>query len=213
MAAILLAASAANPVDRVVSRLEQRYNSVQTLSASFVENFTIQGHPRPSEAGRLSLRKQGKMRWEYSNPPGKLFISDGKNVILYTAGDNRVEKIPLKSTEDMRAPLAFLLGRLDVKKEFRDLRIQGGNGGIWLDGSAKNDRVPYARIAMLIAGDGSVRQLKIYQRDESEMDFAFADEKLNPALPDKLFRFDIPPGAEVVKSMDFDSAAKGAGEQ
>ena len=28
-------------------------------------------------------------------------------IYLYTAWDNRVEKIPLKDTEDMRAPLRF----------------------------------------------------------------------------------------------------------
>jgi outer membrane lipoprotein carrier protein len=192
-------------LDGVVSRLEHRYNPAHTLSVSFVEQYAMQGHPRPLESGRLSLRKQGKMRWDYSDPAGKLFISDGKTVFLYTAGDNRVEKIPLKSTEDMRAPLAFLLGHLDMKKEFRDLRVRNGDGGVWLEGSAAGDQVPYARVAMLIAPDGRVRQLKVYERDESEMDFVFTDERLNPALPDKMFRFEIPPGAEVVNSMDFGS--------
>jgi outer membrane lipoprotein carrier protein len=192
-------------VDSIVANVEHRYNPMKTLSVSFVERYATQGRARPAESGRLSLRKQGKMRWDYSEPAGKLFISDGKTVILYTAGDNRVEKIPLKSTEDMRAPLAFLLGHLDVKKEFRDLHVWDGDGGVWLEGLAKNDRVPYARIAMLIAADGSVRQLKVFERDESEMDFAFTDERLNPALPDKMFRFEIPPGAEVVNSMDFGS--------
>jgi outer membrane lipoprotein carrier protein len=182
--------------------VEHRYNAMQTLSVKFVERYSVQGHPRPEEAGQLSLRKQGKMRWEYTEPAGKLFISDGRNVFLYTAGDNKVEKIPLKSTEDMRAPLAFLLGHLDVKKDFQDLRAREGDGGVWLEGSAKSDRAPYARMAMLTEPDGSVRQLKIYQRDESEMDFQFTDERLNPALPDKLFHFQIPAGAEVVNSID-----------
>jgi outer membrane lipoprotein carrier protein len=51
------------------------------------------------------------MRWDYLRPAGKLFISDGKTVYLYSASENRVEKMPLKDTEDMRAPLAFLLGQ------------------------------------------------------------------------------------------------------
>ena len=204
IAGFLLAASA-GPVDSVVTRLEHRYNSAQSLSASFVEQYRFQGRARPTESGRVSLRKQGKMRWDYTEPAGKLFISDGKTVFLYTSGDNRVEKIPLKSTEDMRAPLAFLLGHLDVKKDFRDLRVRDGNGGEWLEGAAKSDRVPYGRMAMLIGPDGAVRQLKVYERDESEMEFAFTDEKLNSVLPDKMFHFEIPPGAEVVTSMEFGS--------
>ena len=99
------------------------------------------------------------MRWDYSQPAGKLFVSDGKTCILYTAGDNRVEKIPLKDTEDMRAPLAFLLGHLDMKKEFRDFEIW--QDARWRAGwrrSAKNDRVPYAEIEMLVGRDGEIRQ-------------------------------------------------------
>ena len=68
------------------------------------------------------LRKPGKMRWDYSQPAGKLFVSDGKFLWLYTPAENRVEKMKLKESEDMRAPLAFLLGKLDFDKEFQNIQ-------------------------------------------------------------------------------------------
>ncbi len=190
-------------VDKLINRVQERYNGARTLSVAFAENYSIQGHRRPPESGTLSLRKQGKMRWDYTQPEGKLFISDGKNVYLYTARDNRVEKVPLKDTEDMRAPLAFLLGRLDMKKEFRDFQVHDGEGGAWLDASAKNDRTPYEKIEMLIAPDASIRELKVVGRDGSLLAFSFNSEKVNPPLSDALFHFAIPPGAEVVDSVDF----------
>jgi len=143
------------------------------------------------------------MRWDYTRPAGKLFISDGKNVFLYTARDNRVEKVPLKDTEDMRAPLAFLLGRLDMKKEFREFQVRAGDGGTWLEASAKNDRVPYEKIQMLIAPDGEVRELKVLGRDQSELAYAFSNEQLNPPLDEAVFHFQIPAGAEVVDAVEF----------
>jgi outer membrane lipoprotein carrier protein len=164
----------------------------------------MEDHQRPPEEGKLTLRKQGKMRWDYSKPAGKLFVADGKTVYLYSARDNKVEKVPLKDTEDMRAPLAFLLGRLDLKKEFRNFAMRPGEaGGTWLAGSAKNDRAPYEQIEMLIAPDGSVRHLKVVGRDESAIDFDFKEERLNPPAPDALFRFTIPPGAEVVDAIEY----------
>lgn len=192
--------------DALIKRVQQRYNAARTLSVDFTETYNMQGHQRQPEAGTLTLRKQGKMRWDYSQPAGKLFVSDGKSVYLYTATDNRVEKVPLKDTEDMRAPLAFLLGRLDMKKEFRDFKTRPGDGGIWLEASAKSDQLPYAKVDMLIAPDGSIHQLSVVGRDESELNFRFKEERLNPPVADERFHFVIPAGAEVVNSMEFGEA-------
>lgn len=194
--------------DELIKKVQARYNGAHTLAVDFVENYSILGHVRRPESGTLTLRKQGKMRWDYTQPQGKLFISDGKNLFLYTSMDNRVEKVPLKDTEDMRAPLAFLLGRLDMKKEFRSFSVRPGDGGTWLGASAKNDRVPYSSIEMLIAADGSVRQLKVAGRDESLLAYSFANEKLNPPLSDQAFHFRIPRGAEVVDAVEFGSEGK-----
>jgi len=194
--------------DELIKQVQGRYNGARTLVVDFVESYSMQGHFRPPEAGTLTLRKQGKMRWDYSRPEGKLFVSDGKTVFLYTAKDNRVEKVPLKDTEDMRAPLAFLLGRLDMKKEFRDFRVRPGEGGEWLEAGAKNDRVPYDRVEMLITPEGTVRQLKVMGRDESLLAFNFDHEKLNPRVSDEMFHFTIPPGAEVVDSLEFGTEGK-----
>ncbi len=203
-----IALQADSSADALIKKVQDRYNNVRTLSVDFVENYSILGHARPPEAGTLTLRKRGKMRWDYTRPEGKLFISDGKDVYLYTAMDNRVEKVPLKDTEDMRAPLAFLLGRLDMKKEFRDFTVHSGTGGEWLDALAKNDRVPYASIDMLIAPDGSVRQLKVVGRDQSVLSYLFTNEKLNPPVSEQAFHFTIPAGAQVVDSLDFGSQGK-----
>ncbi len=204
--AIGASALAATPTaDQLITHVQNRYNGPKTLSVHFVESYSIEGHRRPPETGNLILRKQGKMRWEYTHPAGKLFISDGKNVFLYTAEDNRVEKVPLKDTEDMRAPLAFLLGHLDMKKEFGAFQVRAGDGGAWLEASAKSDRLPYENVEMLIAPDGSIIDLKVLGRDQSVLEYAFTDERLNPPVNNALFHFQTPPGAEVVNAVDFAS--------
>ena len=38
--------------------------------------------------------------------------------------------MPLKESDDMRAPLAFLLGKLDFNKEFRDFQMQADGDGL-----------------------------------------------------------------------------------
>jgi outer membrane lipoprotein carrier protein len=189
--------------DQLINKVQSRYNGAHTLAVHFVENYSILGHPRPAESGTLQLQKQGKMRWEYTRPQGKLFVSDGKQVYLYTAGDNRVEKVPLRDTEDMRAPLAFLLGHLEMKKEFRAFDTHEGQGGTWLEATAKNDRLPYEKVQMLITPNGSIEKLNVVGRDQSLLSYAFTDEKINPKLDDSLFHFQIPAGAQVVNAVDY----------
>ena len=189
-------------IQALIRGVEHRYNAARTLSVSFTETYRIAGRERAPESGRLVLRKPGRMRWTYTRPEGKLFVSDGKEVYLYTSQDNRVEKSTLKASDDLRAPMAFLLGKLNLKKEFQDFESHGGTVGTWLVGKAANDRLPYESVAMLIAPDYSIRELKITGRDESTLNFSFSDETVNPKVNDELFAFAIPAGAEVVNAVN-----------
>ena len=97
-------------VAQTLKGIETRYNGAKTLSLSFSETYASRGRRR-SEKGDLFLRKPGRMRWQYTAPAGKLFVSDGKFVFSYLPEENVAEKMKLKETDDMRAPLAFLLGK------------------------------------------------------------------------------------------------------
>jgi hypothetical protein len=123
------AAAADAPKYPILKTLESRYNRAQSLQVQFSETYSGAGRASKTEAGTLFLRKPGRMRWEYSSPAGKLFVSDGKVVYLYLPGSGRVEKMNLKQTEDMRAPLAFLLGKLNFEKEFQNIEAVPVAGG------------------------------------------------------------------------------------
>lgn len=182
----------------VLKGVESRYNRAKTLQVYFHERYTGQGRPRQSESGLLTLRKPGRMRWDYSAPEGKLFVSDGKEVFLFNPGLNRVERMALKESEDMRAPLAFLLGKLDFSKEFRDFQMKPEGVNNLISASGNSDKLPYDRVEMLIAPSFEIRRLVIHGQDRSVLVFEFDREKLNPSVDDSRFRFQIPPGAQVV---------------
>ena len=93
---VWLAAGVALPADIPLSRtlkaVEDHYNRAQTLQIAFSESYKAQGRTRKPETGTLFLRKTGRMRWQYSSPAGKLFLSDGKFMYLITPDSNRVQK-------------------------------------------------------------------------------------------------------------------------
>ena len=79
-------------------------------------------------------------------PKGKLFVSDGKNLWLYTPDDNRAEKMKIKESDDMRAPLAFLLGKLNFPKEFRNFKAKPEGSTPGSPPSPKSDNLPYTAV-------------------------------------------------------------------
>lgn len=152
------------------------------------------------EGGELSLRKPGRMRWDYASPAGKLFISDGKHVYLYSPAANRVDKMKLKETDDMRAPLAFLLGKLDFSRDFKNFEAKREGDDLVVKALPKSGKLPYTQVTFTVSPNCEIRRLVVLGQDQSVLEFQFAGEILNPALSDQLFRFTPPKGAEVVES-------------
>jgi outer membrane lipoprotein carrier protein len=178
--------------------VELRYNRAKTLQVQFNETYSVSGRARKSESGSLTLRKPGRMRWDYAVPAGKLFLSDGHDIYVYTPDTNRVEKVKLKESEDMKAPLAFLLGKLDFSREFRDFDVKQEGANFRLTAKAKNDKLPYEKIEMLVTPEYQIQRLVVNGQDQSILTFLFDQEKLNPQVNDAQFRFKMPAGATLV---------------
>ena len=88
----------------LLKTVEQRYNRADSLQVLFHEEYTRPATLQRSESGVLDLRKPGRMRWEYSDPKGKLVVCDGKNLWMYTPSENRVEKRPLQGDRRHAGP-------------------------------------------------------------------------------------------------------------
>src|SRR5262245_8378287 len=155
-------AFAADPkLDALLKNVENRYNKAKTLQVLFKEEYTPQGKPRRMESGLLLLRKPGKMRMDYAQPKGKQFVSDGKSAGIYTPDESRVEKMKLQENEDMRAPLAFLLGKLKFDKEFRNIAAKAEGDDTRIAAEPKIENLPYTNVEFLVASDSRIREVKV----------------------------------------------------
>jgi len=189
---------AAGSVTDLLKAVERRYNRAKTVQVLFQQTYTVQGGRQIREGGELFLRKPGRMLWRYSRPEGKLFVSDSKFVYLYTPSANRVEKMGLKETEDMRAPLAFLLGKLDFWRDFRKFTSREEGQDTRIVAEPKSNQLPYTQVEFVVTPRNEIRYLRVTGQDHSIMEFTFSSEKINPPLAEDLFQFQPPPGAELV---------------
>ena len=186
-------------LDSLLKGVESRYNRAKTLQVLFHESYTPQGKPRRSESGTLMLRKPGRMRWDYDQPKGKLFVSDGKSLWLYTPSENRAERMKVQESEDMRAPLAFLLGKLNFQKEFRNLEGRPEGTGSRIKAEPKTDNLPYSAVEFVVGADSRIKEVKVTGYDHSILEFSFDHEEVDPVLDASLFHFQVLKGAEVVE--------------
>jgi outer membrane lipoprotein carrier protein len=187
-------------LETLLKGVEARYNKAKTLQVLFHEDYTPPGRPKRTENGTLVLRKPGKMRWDYEQPKGKLFISDGKFLWLYTPDDNRAEKMKLKESDDMRVPLAFLLGKLDFQKEFRNLQAKADGPDMRITGDSKSDNLPYSSVEFVVTPEQRIRLVKVTGYDHSVLEFRLDQEKVDLPVDAKLFQFQVPKGAQLVET-------------
>src|SRR5260370_40053027 len=90
------------------------------MQTDFTEIYRGDGAER-TESGTLWLKKPRKMRWEYRSPREKLFVSDGKVVWFYLPAEKQLRKTEFRKLDDLRSPIAFLLGKTKLENELHGL--------------------------------------------------------------------------------------------
>jgi len=193
----------AQGVHPLAQAVDKHYNHLRSLQADFTEIYRGAGTDR-EESGSLWLKKPRKMRWEYRSPKEKLFISDGKVVWFYLPADRQLRKTELKKLEDLRSPLAFLLGKSQLENELRGLSKVVDQHPLNPDNTllrgvpvAMADQV--SEVQLEITPSGQIVRMVMTGVDGATTEFRFANLKENPELGDDRFHFVPPPGVETVE--------------
>src|SRR3954466_13593710 len=188
-------------VDRIAEQTDAHYNNLKSLRAHFTETYRGAGITR-SESGTLWLRRPGKMRWEYTAPREKLFVSDGKTAYFYVPGERQARKAPIRDLDDLRSPLRYLLGKTKLKKEFENLTVRAADqpGTVLVRGvpTGMADRV--TEMTLEVNSRGQIRRILIEEADGSQTEFVFSAVEENVPVEDARFRFQPPPGVELIES-------------
>ncbi len=185
-------------VHALAQRVDQHYNKLRSLKAAFTESYVGLGMRR-QESGTLLLLKPGRMRWDYSSPPGKLFLLDGKFAWFYAQGDSQVQRIQAKQLDDLRSPLRFLLGHTELEKELTHITLKSApNGEFTMTGQPKGQEKRIPRLALTVSGTGSISAIEIEEIDGAITSFTFTGEIPNAPAPTSVFHFTPPPGIPVI---------------
>lgn len=190
--------------DELAKAIQKKYDTVSAFETDFVH--TYRGgvlKTQLTERGRLLVKKPGRMRWEYTAPEKKLFVSDGVKVYFYIPDDKRV--IVSNAPRDDRAasPALFLAGKGNLVRDFTPSIVDPPAGSA--PGSRALKLVPktaqpdYDWLTMVVDPDTlSLRGLSYGDPQGGVSVFSFEHLKENPGMSDKEFDFRPPRGVDVV---------------
>ncbi len=186
-----------------VRAFESSYRSVRSLRADFTQTYEMGGRTR-SESGTVTFARGGLMRWDYGQPQQKLFLSDGKHLLLYVPEEKQLTRSPVKSSEDIRVPFRLLLSRLNLRRvfakiEFADAALQHDPDDRVLRAFPKKGfEEDYQQVLMELTPGFDIRRLVVIYPDGTSMKFSFDRIVRNTQVSHTLFRFTPPPGTEVI---------------
>jgi outer membrane lipoprotein carrier protein len=193
----------ASPLDSVITGLEARYNHMESLRAVFVQRYSAgeQAAVR-EESGVVYLRQPGQMRWDYSKPEVKQFFCSGKEAYFYAPADHQATRFSVKDSTDVRVPLRFLLGKLNLRRIFAKIEMATDLAPVDPGDSVlklwPKKGETFRDVYLEIDAQSRIRRLVIDDGDGSRSDFVLSAEEPNPRLDSNLFRFVAPPGVTIV---------------
>ena len=187
--------------EELAGRIQSRYDGIVDFEAEFVQ--TYQGgllRTKSTEQGTVAIKRPGRMRWVYTKPERKEFVSNGTKIYSYLPADKQVIVAPVPS--DQTTPALFLTGRGHLVRDFTATFAElpdapGGLIGLRLVPKKEDPEIE----SLILGVDGTslqIRQLAATDRQGGRSTFLFNNVKENRRLSDKLFEFQIPRGVDVI---------------
>jgi len=208
--AVVSAAAAPPTASELAATLQRKYDGVKDFSADFVHAY--EGgvlRKQITERGKLQVKKPGKMRWEYTAPEEKLFVSDGVKMYSYIKQDKQVIVSDIPAADQATTPTLFLAGKGSLTRDFTPSLVDApagsppGSQGLKL--VPKTRQREYDWLTLVVDPVSlAIRGLVTVDAQGGTSRFSFMNLKENVGMADKAFEFKMPRGVEVVHASSND---------
>ena len=200
---------------QVAALVQSFYDQSTSFQAEFRQQQYTKVYDRTESArGRVVFEKPGKMRWDYAEPNGQVFVSDGAQLLVYQPPEEgeRHGQLIERSMNEHQLPQAFSFltgtGRLDRDFRFRllDARREGFRGGYVLELRPREPTPQYDRVLFFVRlmerggrRAGVIHRVLIIDSAGNRNRFDFSSMRFPGDVPDARFRYRPPAGTRRVR--------------
>jgi outer membrane lipoprotein carrier protein len=190
------------PAPEALARsLQLRYQGIKDFSADFVHSY--RGgvlKTQAQERGKVTVKKPSRMRWTYTTPEKKEFVSDGVKIYSHIPQDKQVIVSNVPADNQATTPALFLAGKGDIVRDFSASYAQPTiPGTLALKLTPRRNEPDYEYLVVAVdPGTLQIRALTTRDHEGGESTIAFTNLKENQGISDKAFEFRIPKGVDVI---------------
>lgn len=179
--------------DSVWPRLRSRYLSLKTLSGDFSETILADGGSTVMRfSGRFSIRMPGSYRLEVTSPEKQLIVCADSFLWFHFPAEKRAVRQPASGSIPL---LAFMIPVLDSSAAVTATQDSSGK---WILAVATEDPTGLADLKLeLDAGANRIIGFSFSDDWGSRYRFSLLNQRWNPSIPARTFRFTPPPGTQV----------------
>jgi outer membrane lipoprotein carrier protein len=181
--------------------VQQKYDRVKDFTADFSQ--TYEGgvlKKKTTERGTVQIKKPGRMRWEYTTPDKKTFVSDGRKIYSWVPADKQVIVSSVPPDDEATTAVLFLAGKGNLTRDFNVSYAEGAAADTWalrLDPKQKQRDYDW----LIVGVDPKtlqIRSLTAADQQGGRSTFEFSNYRENTGIADSVFTFKIPRGADVI---------------
>ncbi len=193
-------------VQELIGVLKRTYTGVKSLEAAFtqVQRSPVAGEVRAK--GKVQVKQPRMARWETLGEQGSLFITDGKQMTVYTPAAKQALVYPdLGVAGGGNIDVLGLLSDISKLDQHFDVKlVEGGAPGdkkSFLVEAVPRAAGTYKKVVLVFSRKKyDLERVAFVDQMGGETELTFTNVRLNPPLDDARFQFSPPPGTQVIQN-------------
>jgi len=188
---LLLLGSAAH-AEPQTDALRNFFTGLKTLQADFAQQVVdTDGELQQSSQGHMWIMRPGRFRWDYEQPYRQQIVADGTRLWSY---DEDLEQVTVQAAGEVltATPAMLLSGEQPLEQVFT---LEADADSVRLLPKSDDSNITALNLYL---EDGMLREIRAQDSFGNTTTFRFSNLERNLPLPEDLFVFVPPAGADVV---------------
>ena len=197
-AACCALAAPARAADDAVACVSRYLAGVRTLSAEFVQTVRDrEGQVTERATGGLALARPDRFRWDYAEPYQQVIVADGRRLWLH---DVDLQQVTVRRLEEGlgATPAMLLSGAGRIADSFAPAAVERDGDLKWCRLKPLATGSDFETVSLALGPGGELVGMELTDKLGQTTRIEFTGLKRNTAVDERLFRFEPPPGVDVI---------------